>query len=334
MEYVNLGRTGCKVSRLCLGTMNFGPETPEAEAHAIMSKALEVGINFWDTADVYGWKTGESLTERIIGRWIKANPGKRDKVVLATKFYNSMGDGPNDRGVSAYHMRTAVETSLAALETDHIDLYQMHHIDRSAAWEEVWNAYDVLIKQGKVVYAGSSNFAGWHIAKANEAARRVGMLGLVAEQCKYSLYCRHAELEVLPAAWDYGCAVIAWSPLGGGMLAGMGEPGKRRSGNWVKPNMAANKAKVERYEEFCRELGEKPAEVALAWTLTMGITAPIIGPRTLEQLTNSLRALEIELTEEHMAKLDEIWPAAGHADIQKPENKNPRKYESPEAWAW
>jgi aryl-alcohol dehydrogenase-like predicted oxidoreductase len=335
MQYTNLGRTGARVSRLCLGTMNFGPETSEADSHAIMSKALDLGINFWDTADVYGWKKGESWTESIIGRWFKANPSKRDQVVLATKFYNAMGDGPNDRGNSAFHMRQAIEKSLKALQTDHIDLYQMHHIDRSSSWDEIWQGYDVLIRQGKVVYAGSSNFAGWHIAKANESAKRHLQLGLVAEQCKFSLYARHAELEILPAAKDYGMGVIPWSPVAGGMLAGTSEPGKRRQGDWVKAILANNKPRLDKYEAFCKELGEKCADVALAWTLHHpAVTAPIIGPRTMDQLTGSLRAIEIKLSPEHLKQLDAIWPPAGNPDVQKLENPNPLKYESPEAFAW
>jgi aryl-alcohol dehydrogenase-like predicted oxidoreductase len=334
MQYTTLGRTGCKVSRLCLGTMNFGPETSEADAHAVMTKALDLGINFWDTADVYGWKIGESWTESIIGRWFVANPGKRDQIVLATKFYNKMGEGPNDRGNSAFHIRQAVEHSLRALQTDHIDLYQMHHIDRACTWDEAWDALQRLVVQGKIVYAGSSNFAGWHIAKANEAARRRNHLGLVSEQCKYSLQCRHAELEIIPAARDYGVGIIPWSPLAGGMLAGYDEPGKRRNGVWVKPVLAANQSKIDQYVAFCKELGERPADVALAWVLhNPAVTAPIIGPRTMEQLIGSLHALEIKLSAETLARLDVIWPPAGHPDVQ-PKAISPHKYESPEAFAW
>ncbi len=334
MQYTNLGRTGCKVSRLCLGTMNFGPETSEADSHAIMSKALELGINFWDTADIYGWKKGESWTESIIGRWMAQNAAKRDQIVLATKFFNEMGDGPNDRGNSAFHIRHAVEKSLRALQTDHIDIYQMHHVDRACTWDEIWDALDRLITQGKIIYTGSSNFAGWHIVKANEAARRRNSLGLVTEQCKYSLQCRHAELEIIPAAKDYGVGIIPWSPLAGGMLAGYAEPGKRRNGDWVKPVLAANKIKIDAYEAFCKQLGEKPADVAIAWLLqNPAVTAPIIGPRTMDQLNGSLRALDITLSAETLAKLDIIWPPAGHPDVQ-PNSKSPFKYESPEAFAW
>jgi len=336
MQYTNLGRTGLKVSRLCLGTMNFGPETHEPEAFAIMDKAFELGINFWDTADVYGWKRGEQITEKIIGRWLAKNPDKRNSLVIATKFYNEMGPGINDRGNSAYHIRHACDASLRALQTDHLDLYQMHHIDRATPWDEIWNAYDVLIKQGKVIYAGSSNFPGWCIAKANESALRHNMLGLVAEQCKYSLQCRHVELEILPAARDYGLGVIPWSPLAGGMLAGVlsGTAGKRRQGDWVKPHIEANRPRLEKWEALCKDLGHAPADVALAWTLhNPAVTAPIIGPRTLDQLTDSLRALDVKLSEETLAALDQIWPAAGHADVQ-PGSKSRFKYESPEAFAW
>lgn len=305
MEYTNLGKSGCKVSRLCLGTMNFGIDTAEADAHAMLSKALDLGINFWDTADIYGREIGGHVTENIIGRWFAANPGKRQQVVLATKYQGRVGDGINDRGNSAYHMRRAIEASLTALQTDCIDLYQMHHVDRSCHWDELWNAYDVLIKQGKVVYAGSSNFAGWHIAKANESATRHGMLGLVSEQCKLSLLCRHTELEVIPAARDYGAGVIAWSPLGNGMLAGYAEVGKRRSEDWLKTAVTTHLPRIERFAAFCQELGKIPAQVALAWVLSRpGVIGPIIGPRTVAQLESCLGALEIRFTAEQLARLD------------------------------
>jgi len=187
MEYTTLGRTSLRVSRLCLGTMNFGPLTSEADSHAIMDKALELGINFFDTANVYGWKKGEGVTEQIIGRWLAQGGRRREQIVLATKVYNAMGDGPNDRWLSAYHIRAACEDSLRRLKTDHIDLYQMHHIDRKAPWEEVWQAMEVLVQQGKVLYVGSSNFAGWHIAQAQCAAAARHFMGLVSEQSLYNL---------------------------------------------------------------------------------------------------------------------------------------------------
>jgi aryl-alcohol dehydrogenase-like predicted oxidoreductase len=323
MQYVKLGRTGLKVSPLCLGTMNFGPETPESEAFAIMDRALEHGLNFFDTANVYGWKTGEGLTEQIIGRFFAQGGGRREKVVIATKLYGKMSEWPNDSRCSALNIRRACEGSLRRLKTDYIDMYQMHHIDRDTPWDEVWEAMEVLVKQGKVIYVGSSNFAGWHIAQACEAARRRNFLGLVSEQSKYSLLERTVELEVLPACEAYGIGVIPWSPLGGGVLGGVlkgGGEGKRRNSQWAQATLQKNKDKIEAYEELCASLGEKPADVALAWLLhNKTVTAPIIGPRTIEQLDGSLRALEIKLDEGALKRLDEIFPGPGKA---------------PEAYAW
>lgn len=311
MQYTQLGRTGLKVSRLCLGTMNFGPKTTEADSFAIMDRALELGINFWDTADVYGWKKGEGITEQIIGRYFAQGGGRREKVVLATKVYGDMGDWPNESRLSALHIRKACEDSLKRLQTDYIDLYQMHHIFREAPWEEVWQAYEVLVQQGKVIYAGSSNFAGWHIAKANEAAKKRNFMGLVCEQSLYNLNARTVELEVVPACEDYGLGLIPWSPLGGGLLGGVltGDKSGRRGEDWVQRVVAEQKPKLEKWEALCAELGEQPADVALAWLLHQKVvTAPIIGPRTIEQLDGSLRSLEIVLSEEVLKKLDEIFP--------------------------
>src|SRR3954454_23288067 len=226
MEYVHLGRTGLKVSRLCLGTMNFGPQTSEADSFRIMDSALARGINFFDTANVYGWKKGEGWTEQILGRWFAQGGGRREKVVLATKVYGTMGDWPNQSRLSALHIVRACEDSLRRMQTDVIDLYQMHHVDRASPWDEIWQAMEMLVQQGKVIYVGSSNFAGWHIAQANEAARSRHFLGLVSEQSKYSLVERTVELEVIPACRSYGLGLIPWSPLGSGALAGR----ERRSG--------------------------------------------------------------------------------------------------------
>jgi aryl-alcohol dehydrogenase-like predicted oxidoreductase len=323
MEFTQLGRTGLKVSRLCLGTMNFGPLTNEADSFAIMDKALELGINFFDTANVYGWKIGEGITENIIGRWFAQGGGRREKVVIATKVYGRMSDWPNASRLSALHIRQAVEESLDRLQTDHIDLYQMHHVDRLTPWEEIWQAMEVLVQQGKVIYVGSSNFAGWHIARAQETARARRFMGLVSEQSLYNLKDRMVELEVLPACKGYGLGVIPWSPLSGGLLGGILEKVKegRRAEKDTQKEIEEKRPQLEKWEAFCKEVGEKPADVALAWLLANpAVTAPIIGPRTLDQLTGSLRALEIKLDEEAMKKLDEIWPGPGG--------------EAPEAYAW
>lgn len=320
MQYTNLGRTGLKVSRLCLGTMNFGPRTTETDSYAIMDRALELGMNFWDTANVYGGKKGEGITEQIIGRYFAQGGGRREKVVLATKVYGDMGEWPNTSRLSALHIRRACEDSLRRLQTDYLDLYQMHHVWRDAPWEEIWQAMELLVQQGKVLYIGSSNFAGWHIVKANEAAKRRNFLGLVSEQSLYNLNSRTVERDLLPACEDYGLGVIPWSPLAGGLLGGvLGDidEGSRRAG--IKLDDAA-RVKIQKWESLCAELGEFPADVALAWLLHQkAVTAPIIGPRTIAQLDGSLRALEIQLSEETLKKLDEIFP--GHRP-------------SPEGYAW
>jgi len=323
MIYTRLGRTALKVSRLCLGTMNFGPETSEADSHAIMDRALEHGINFFDTADVYGWKKGEGVTEQIIGRWFALGGGRREKTVIATKVYGDMGDWPNEGRLSALHIRRACEGSLRRMKTDYIDLYQMHHIWRDAPWEEVWQAMEQLVREGKVIYVGSSNFAGWHIVQANEAARARHFMGLVSEQSLYNLTARTVELEVLPACEHYGVGVIPWSPLAGGLLGGVlgGREGSRRLREPAQKRLEKLRPQFEAWEKLCADLGERPADVALAWLLRQrAVAAPIIGPRTIEQLDQSLRALEIELSDETLKRLDEIWPGPGG--------------QAPEAYAW
>ena len=323
MEHTHLGRTGLLVSRLCLGTMNFGPETSEEDSGVIMDRALDEGINFFDTANVYGWKKGEGVTEQILGRWFAKGGGRRDKVVLATKVFGSMGDWPNENKLSALNIRRACEASLQRMQTDHIDLYQMHHVDRDTPWDEIWQAMDLLVQQGKVLYVGSSNFAGWHIAKANETARARHSLGLVSEQSLYNLAERSIELEVLPACRDYGLGVIPWSPLLGGLLGGALRKARegRSVGEQQRKRLERYRPQVEEYEAFCDELGERPSDVALAWLLHQeGVTGPIVGPRTLEQLEHSLRALEIELDEKALERLDRIWPGPGGP--------------APEAYAW
>jgi len=323
MEYVRLGRSALKVSRLCLGTMNFGPLTSEADSFTLMDKALDLGINFFDSANVYGWKTGEGITEQIIGRWLAQGGGRRQRIVLATKVYGRMGDGPNDRGLSAYHIRRACEESLRRLQTDHIDLYQMHHIDRDARWDEIWQVMEGLVRDGKVVYVGSSNFAGWHIAQANGEAAQRHFLGLVSEQSLYNLNARTIELEVVPACQAHGVGLIPWSPLSGGLLGGVLRKVAegRRASERIQKAIEKHGEQLRAYETLCRELGEAPADVAVAWLLhNPVVTAPIIGPRTLEQVTGGLRALEIRLSADSLAKLDHIWPGPGGP--------------APEAYAW
>jgi aryl-alcohol dehydrogenase-like predicted oxidoreductase len=322
MEYRRLGRTALRVSRICLGTMNFGPLTTEADAHHIMDRALEHGINFFDTANRYGGPGAAGRTETILGTWFAQGDGRRDKTVLATKVFGPMSDWPNDGLLSARHIRDACEASLRRMQTDRIDLYQMHHIDRGAPWDEVWQAMETLVAQGKVLYVGSSNFAAWNIVQANEAAQARHFLGLVSEQSLYNLAARSVELEVLPACRAYGVGVIPWSPLAGGMLGGSATSGDTARRKQTQPRYERMRPALERWEKLCADLGEEPAAVALAWLLHQkGVTAPIVGPRTLEQLEGaSLRATDLELSEETRKTLDEIFPGPGG--------------QAPEAYAW
>ncbi|MFB7463987.1 aldo/keto reductase [Streptomyces sp. NPDC056224] len=329
MKYTQLGRTGLKVSRLVLGTMNFGPQTGEPESHSIMDSAQDAGINFFDTANVYGWGENKGRTEEIIGTWFAQGGRRREKTVLATKVYASMaaeGEAwPNYDRLSALNIRRAVDASLKRLQTDYIDLYQFHHVDRRTPFEEIWQAVEVLVQQGKILYAGSSNFPGWKIAQANETAARTGRLGLVSEQCLYNLAERRAEMEVIPAAEAYGLGVIPWSPLHGGLLGGAirkaAESGRSASGRSADALSSSSvRAQVQAYEDLLDKHGLEPGEVALAWLLTRpGVTGPIVGPRTQEQLDSALRAVELELSQELLAGLDEVFPGPGP---------------SPEAFAW
>lgn len=323
MEYTHLGRTGLQVSRFCLGTMNFGPRTSEKDSFAIMDKALESGINFIDTANVYGWKTGEGVTEQIVGNWL-AQGGRREKLVIATKVYGRMGQGPNEHHtLSAYHIRRNAEESLRRLKTDHIDLYQMHHVDRTTPWEEIWQAMELLVQQGKVLYVGSSNFAGWHIAQAQEAAKVRNFLGLISEQSLYNLSDRKIELEVIPACLHYGLGLIPYSPLSGGILGGaFGDThGGRRESEDAKEEIKKKGEALKKYETFCRTLGVEPGAVALAWLLEQpAVTAPIVGPRTMQQIEDNVKAVDLKLDDASLKSLDEIWPGPGGP--------------APEAYAW
>jgi aryl-alcohol dehydrogenase-like predicted oxidoreductase len=328
MEYAHLGRTGLKVSRLALGTMNFGELTDEATSFAIMDQALDAGINFFDTADVYGgpqspdMAKGFGVSEEIIGRWL-GQGGRREKIVLATKVYQPMETGPNDRGLSAYHIRRACEASLRRLKTDHIDLYQMHHIDRATPWEEIWQAMEQLIREGKITYVGSSNFAGWDIAVAQCTAASRNLLGLASEQSLYNLVQRTIELEVIPALRHFGAGLIPWSPIGMGLLGGvLRKIAKgRRASPLLQMRIDRLRPQLQAYETMCEELGEAPSDVALAWVLHNPIvSAAISGPRTVEQLHQNLKAPSLILSEEILTRLDKIWPGPGG--------------EAPVAYAW
>ncbi|MCY3742252.1 MAG: aldo/keto reductase [Candidatus Poribacteria bacterium] len=319
MEYTYLGRIGLRVSRLCLGTVNFGRHASEKDALSVMSRALQAGINFFDTANIYN----EGLTETIVGNWLAADKSRRDQIVLATKLYGKTGEGPNDGRLSAYHIRRACEDSLRRLQTDHIDIYQMHHVDRRTPWDEIWQGVEQLVREGKILYVGSSNFAAWDIARAQGIAAQRNFLGLVSEQSVYNLRSRTIELEVLPCCRELGLGVIPYSPMGGGLLCGvLDDPTTGRRGREsLRQTIERHRSQLEAYEELCASIGQPPANVALAWVLSNSdITAPIIGPRTVEQLADNLSVLELELDNEVLARLDEIWTGPGG--------------EAPEAYAW
>jgi aryl-alcohol dehydrogenase-like predicted oxidoreductase len=314
MEYTHLGRTGLRVSRVVLGTMNFGPQTSEEDSHAIMDAAHTQGVNFFDTANVYGQDKGRGATEEIVGRFFAQGGGRRDKTVLATKLYGNMTDYPNDGKLSALNIRRALDASLTRLQTDYIDLYQFHHVDRETPWEEIWQAIEVAVQQGKILYTGSSNFAGWHISQAQEAAKARHFTGLVSEQSIYNLIVRDVEREVLPAAQAYGLGVIPWSPLQGGLLAGVLDKeadGSRRREGRAAESLEKLRPQIEQYEAFAAELGHSPAELALAWLLHQpAVTAPITGPRTMQQLDTAIASVDITLDADALGRLDEIFP--GH----------------------
>lgn len=321
MKYRPLGRSALKVSELCLGTMNFGPRTPEPESFAILNAAVDAGVNFIDTANQYGGHLGVGTTETILGNWLAEDRGRRDRIVLATKVHEPMSDDINDRGLSARHIQMACDASLKRLRVDHIDLYQMHHIDRTAPLDEVWQAMDRLIAQGKITYVGSSNFPGWAIAGTNERARAQHQLGLVSEQSLYHLLERRLELEVMPACIAYGVGVIVWSPLAGGLLAGAasGDQGRRASES-AQAARLARASQLDAFQSVCDAVGRPPSAVALAWLLHQsGITSAIIGPADLGQLATLLTASDTVLEPSTLEQLDQIFPPCGRA---------------PEAYAW
>ena len=323
MKHTHLGRSGLLVSRLCLGTMNFGPRTVEADAHRIMDEAREAGINFFDTANAYGGDEHRGWTEEIIGRWFAKGGGRREDTVLASKVYGWMAHTPNQSGLFALNIRRALDASLQRLQTDYIDLYQFHHVDRGTPWDEIWQAVDVAVQQGKIIYSGSSNFAGWHIAAAQEAASRRPVTGLVSEQSIYNLFQRSVEREVIPAAQHYGLGLLPWSPLHGGLLGGVlknEHDGVRRLEGRAAKALEGSRDSVAAFEKFAAKRGEDPAQIALAWLLHQpAVTAPIIGPRTSEQLAAALQALEVSLNVDALARLNQIFPGPKAA---------------PEAYAW
>lgn len=323
MNYTSLGRSGLTVSSLCLGTMNFGKLVDEKESFAILDAALDAGINFIDTADVYGGIGHRGRTEEIIGKWLKQTSERRDKIVLATKVYGKMGEGPNDKGLSALHIRSACESSLRRLQTDHIDLYQMHHIDRTVRWDEIWQAMSQLITSGKIIYNGSSNFAAWHIVEAHYTAQHHHLPGLISEQSLYNLTNRAVELEVIPACRHLGIGIIPWSPLAEGLLAGIltDAAGTRKNTETVQKALAQHRHRVEEFERWCSSYNMRPETVALAWLLKNPVVSSvIIGPRTVAQLYGVIDAVTITLSVEQISEIEKIWPGPGG--------------EAPEAYAW
>ncbi|GAA2237841.1 aldo/keto reductase [Herbiconiux moechotypicola] len=322
MKYTRLGHSGVVVSRIALGTMNFGPVIGREESFGILDLGVEAGITFLDTADVYGgapWGDHPGQSEELLGDWMRER-GNRDQLVVATKAHGPMGSGPNDRGLSAVHIRAAVDASLKRLGTDRIDLYQMHHIDREVPLDEVLDAFTLLRDQGKILYLGSSNFAGWNIAQYREHAEARRQLPIVTEQSVYNLAQRTLELEVVPAAQHYGMGLLPWSPLASGLLGGvLKKTDRSRSKNLGL--LDTRRESIERYEAFAESHGLDPAELALAWLLHQPVvTAPVVGPRTAAQLQGAIDALEIALDQAQLDELDRIWPGPGG--------------QAPEAYAW
>ena len=316
MEYKRLGKSGLWVSRLILGTMNFGSRIAEKDAFDIMDAALDIGINYFDTANNYGKSIQkEGISETIIGKWFEKGGGRREKVILSTKVYEPMRENnPNDvPGLSAYKVSRHFEDSLKRLKTDHVEIYYMHHVDRSISWDEVLPAFQGMIQRGDIDYLASSNFAGWNIADVQAEAKKANMFGLICEQHKYNLLSRMPELEVLPSAKNHGMGVVTWSPLAGGLLS--------RNARNREVEDEVLQIQLQKFYNLSTEIGEKEDTLALAWILKNPvITAPIIGPRTVEQLYDTVRAVEISIDDEIMEKLDEIFPGPGG--------------QAPEAYAW
>ena len=326
MAYAHLGRSGLLVSRIALGTMDFGYLLDESSSFEVMGAAVDAGINHFDTADVYGgpqtadMTKGYGVSEEVIGRWLQRS-GRRDEIVLATKAYQPMGLGPNDRRLSAYHLRRACEASLRRLQTDHIDLYQMHHVDRATPWEEIWQAMEQPVREGKVTHVGSSNFAAWDVALAQSAANARHFLGLTSEQCLYNLAKRAVEMELVPALRSLGVGLIAYSPLHAGLLAGALQAVETAGASVdLLQRVQPVRGQLEAYEALCREIGAKPAHVALAWLLHQPVVSTaLVGARSVDQLQANLGGLALNLEQDVLQRLDHIWPGPG---------------EAPQAYAW
>ena len=316
MNYKPLGRTGAQVSPLCLGCMNFGWGAEESDSIAIILRALDAGINFLDTADVYG----KGASETIVG---KALQGRRDEVFLASKVHGKMGDGPNDQGNSRLHIMQGCEASLKRMGVDHIDLYQIHRPQSGVPIDETLRALDDLIRQGKVRYIGTSTFGAWQLVESLWTSEKLGLNRFVTEQPPYNLLDRRIERELLPMAETYGFGVIPWSPLAGGMLTGKYRKGKKgpsgsryesgkfRSGEAVP---AAAWKVVEGAREIANEKECDMDAFALAWCAAHpAVTSPIIGPRTMEQLEGNLKALDVKSSADDKKRVDELIEPGTHA---------------------
>lgn len=312
MDFRTLGRSGLKVSPLCLGTMNFGGATPEVDARQIINRALDGGINFIDTADVYN----EGESERVVGKVLQEN-GQRENVILATKVFNPVGEGPNDWNLSRYHIVKACEDSLRRLQTDRIDLYQLHRPSPDIPQEETLRALDDLVQAGKVLYIGSSTFPSWMIMEGLAISERYGWSRYVSEQPPYNLLERRIENEIIPLAQKYNLAILPWSPLAMGMLAGRYLPGdeapsdsrlaENRNFMDERDNPTARQLGA-RMLELARERGVTASQLALLWCKDQpGVTSPIVGPRTLAHLEDALPVLEMSLADEDRPIFDDLF---------------------------
>ncbi len=315
-----LGRSRLETSRLGLGAMSFGSVVDAEQSHVLLDEALELGINLVDTANMYGTADRPHASEEIIGDWLAGAPARRERVVLATKVFEPTAAWPNHSGLSALNIRRACDASLKRLRTDYIDLFQMHHIDRDAPWDEIWSAMDILRQQGKIVYVGSSNFAGWHLATAQSAAERHGVPGLISEQSVYNLSRRDIEQEVVPAARYHGIGILAWSPLAGGLFAGDATGGVRSMSPTTRARRARFRGQLDVTARLSVEAGLDMTSLALAWLLRRpAVAAAMIGPRTPAQLRALAAASAASLDDALVAELDDIWPGPG---------------EAPESYAW
>ncbi|HEY5561070.1 MAG TPA: aldo/keto reductase [Clostridiaceae bacterium] len=325
MRYSKLGRTGLKVSKISLGTANFGKGTSsgvndwgvvnEKDAFEIMDYALDVGINFFDTANVYGGLNNRGLTETIVGNWFHQGGNRRERVILGTKvgrtFEQSIIDGPNNvEGLSLYKIRRHLEASLKRLQTDKIEIYTMHKSDLTVGWEEIWEAFEGAVRSGKVDYIGSSNHSSWEIMKAQEGARKRNFMGIVCEQHLYNPLNRIGEHELLPMALDQGIGVTLYSPLFRGLLGiDAFNLDKRPMTAEAKLFIQTYRATCEAFSKLCREIGEEEANVTLAWELSHpAVTSVIVAPCSISDLKSMLKAVEITLDASVMSRMDEIFP--------------------------